>query len=108
MLREECDSKELEKRCSDFLLRFAGQETAKTNTLRLQPINRAYLYSRVDYGLPQGGDITYIYQLSAMAIFVLFIACVNFMNLETARSASRAKEVGVRKVVGADRSQLIQ
>jgi ABC-type antimicrobial peptide transport system permease subunit len=53
------------------------------------------------------GDILYIYIISAIAIFVLLIACINFMNLSTARSANRAKEVGLRKVVGAMKSNLV-
>ncbi len=54
------------------------------------------------------GNITYVYLFSAIAIFILIIACINFMNLSTARSASRAREVGVRKVMGSLRSQLIK
>ena len=52
-------------------------------------------------------DGKYVYIFSAAALFVLIIACINFMNLSTARSASRAREIGLRKVIGANRSQLI-
>ncbi|HNE85317.1 MAG TPA: FtsX-like permease family protein, partial [bacterium] len=55
-----------------------------------------------------GGDITYVYIFSGIAIFILLVACVNFMNLATARSAGRAKEVGIRKVLGSERGQLIR
>lgn len=58
-------------------------------------------------GFEPGSDITYVYIFSAIAAFILVIACINFMNLSTARSANRAKEVGIRKVLGSVRSQLI-
>jgi len=70
--------------------------------LSLQPLNRIHLYA-----LEGGGPILYLYIFSAVAIFILIIACINFMNLATARSATRAREIGVRKVVGADRKRLI-
>ncbi len=54
------------------------------------------------------GDISYVYLFSGIGLFILLLACLNFMNLATARSANRAKEVGLRKVVGAQRSQLIK
>ncbi|PRY14286.1 putative ABC transport system permease protein [Pontibacter ummariensis] len=58
-------------------------------------------------GLSPKGNISYVYIFGAVAVFLLLIACINYMNLATARSAKRAKEVGLRKVVGADRSQII-
>jgi putative ABC transport system permease protein len=66
-----------------------------------------HLYSHLDYEIEPGGDIKYVYIFSAIALFILLIACINYMNLATARSASRAKEVGMRKAVGALRQQLI-
>lgn len=77
----------------------------------LQPISRMRLYSNADYGVPLNRlhtDISRIHFLSAIALFVLAIACMNFMNLTTARSTGRAREVGLRKVVGAHRHKLIQ
>jgi len=70
------------------------------------PFTRMYLHSYFGYGHPTG-NIKYIYMFSSIAIFILLIACINFMNLSTARSANRAKEIGVRKVVGASRGSLI-
>ncbi len=75
--------------------------------LEFQPLSRLYLYSKDIQTLVPGGDITYVYAFTAIALFILIIACINFMNLATARSANRAKEVGLRKVVGAERRQLI-
>lgn len=71
------------------------------------PYAQYYLYGRYQNGIQSGGRIEYVRMFSLIGLFVLIIACINFMNLATARSQKRAKEVGVRKVVGADRSSLI-
>jgi putative ABC transport system permease protein len=73
----------------------------------LQRITDIHLYSKIQDEAEAGGDISYIYIFSAVAIFMLVIACINYMNLATARSANRAKEVGIRKVMGSQRKQLI-
>ncbi len=73
----------------------------------LTPVTDIHLHSRVDAQLGANGDIKYVYIFTAVAVFILIIACVNFMNLSTARSANRAKEVGIRKVMGAYRRNLI-
>jgi putative ABC transport system permease protein len=73
----------------------------------LTPLLDIHLRSTSLYELSEGGSIEYVYIFSAIAIFILLIACVNFMNLSTARSANRAKEVGVRKVLGSARKHLI-
>ena len=75
--------------------------------LYLKPLTRIHLHSHVKDELGTNGDIKNIYIISAVALFVLVIASINFMNLVTARSADRAREVGVRKIVGAQRSSLI-
>jgi putative ABC transport system permease protein len=73
----------------------------------LTPLTRIHLYSHIADELGINGNIRYIYILSAISIFILLIACINFMNLSTARSANRAKEVGIRKVLGSLRTGLI-
>lgn len=73
----------------------------------LMPLTNIHLHSDKGYELEPTGDITYVYIFSAIALLILLIACVNFMNLSTARSANRAKEVGIRKVAGSLRSNLI-
>lgn len=73
----------------------------------LQPILDIHLYSKIADEAEEGGDISYIYIFSAVAAFMIIIACINYMNLATARSAGRAKEVGLRKVMGSARRQLI-
>jgi putative ABC transport system permease protein len=74
----------------------------------LQKLTDIYLKSNLEGEMEPAGNESYIYIFSAVAVFILLIACINFMNLSTARSESRAKEVGIRKVVGADRAQLIK
>src|ERR1700744_3376931 len=65
------------------------------------------LYSNAKDGVNTGGAITFVWLFGTIGVFVLLLACINFMNLSTARSEKRAKEVGVRKVMGSLRSQLI-
>lgn len=74
----------------------------------LQPLRRIHLFSDLRSELGANSDIAYVYIFSAIAFFILVIAAINFMNLSTARSANRAREVGIRKVLGSMRSQLIR
>lgn len=74
----------------------------------LQALTDIHLHSHLENELGANSDMTYIYILSSIALFILLIACINFMNLATARSATRAREVGLRKVLGAYRFQLIR
>jgi|APTNR8051073442_1049403.scaffolds.fasta_scaffold00005_356 predicted permease len=80
---------------------------APTAQVFLHPISKWRLYSTFENGQNTGGMIEYVQLFSAIAIFVLIIACINFMNLATARSESRAREVGIRKSVGSRRKELI-
>ncbi len=73
----------------------------------LRPVKDIHLYSDVEDEMEAGGDIKYVYIFMAIGIFIILIASINFMNLSTAKSASRAKEVGLRKTFGSFRSQLI-
>ncbi|HEY9000249.1 MAG TPA: ABC transporter permease [Mucilaginibacter sp.] len=73
----------------------------------LQPMNNWHLRSDFKNGVNIGGDIQYVWLFGVIGVFVLLLACINFMNLSTARSGKRAKEVGIRKSVGSVRSQLI-
>ena len=74
---------------------------------RLQAVTSIHLHSNYQVDLPGHGNVQYVNIFFVVAIFILVVACINFMNLATARSARRAKEVGLRKVVGAGRKQLI-
>lgn len=73
----------------------------------LQPITDIHLYSDLQEDIKPAGDIRYVYILGIIALFIIMIACINFMNLSTARSANRAREVGVRKSLGSSRNLLI-
>lgn len=106
---------ELEERASAAVLtdKIANYRQKKVpeskDVLYLQPLKDIHLYSsHILFGIEGQGDIRYVYIFSIVAFFVLFIASINFMNLSTARSSNRAKEVGLRKVVGAKRAQLIR
>jgi putative ABC transport system permease protein len=76
-------------------------------TLHLQKLTDIHLLSHLTTEVEENGDIKNVYIFSAVALFILLIACINFMNLSTARSAKRAREIGVRKVMGAYRKQLM-
>jgi putative ABC transport system permease protein len=73
----------------------------------LQPLTDIHLKSTIPYDISPNGDLKYVITFSIIAALVLFIACANYVNLSTARSLTRAKEVGMRKAVGANRSQLV-
>jgi putative ABC transport system permease protein len=80
---------------------------ARDQTYALQPLTRLHLYGH--YGFDRSaGPVKYVYIFSTIALFVLFVACINFMNLATARSGKRSREVGMRKVVGAVKSQIVR
>ena len=98
----------LEQKLPGFVERHMDEEV-KDNSYHLQAVTRVHLYSDVDFGAPHStyGDIRTLYAFALVGLLILLIACVNFMNLATARSAGRAREVGLRKVVGARQGQLI-
>jgi putative ABC transport system permease protein len=81
----------------DFKIRF-----------QIQPLTSIHLHSNLQVDLPGHGNVQYVNIFLIVAVFILVVACINFMNLATARSARRAREVGIRKVAGAKRGQLIQ
>lgn len=83
-----------------------GQKRFKAK-LTIHPMSKWYLYDQWENGQVVGGQIDSIHMFAVIAVFVLLLACVNFINLSTARSQRRAKEVGIRKTVGSSRSQLI-
>ena len=74
-------------------------------TFHLEPLTRVHLYSALD-GLEPNNNITYLYVLSTVALLILIVACVNYTNLSTAQSAGRSAEIGMRKVMGADKRQV--
>ena len=87
----------------------AGDEIKQFDpTLQLVPMGDWYLRSNFENGYQVGGRIEYVWLFGIIGVFVLLLACINFMNLSTARSEKRAKEVGIRKSVGSNRGQLIK
>ncbi len=103
---------EFETKIPDFIdkhleMRQSGELASKTNKLHFMPLTDIHLYSHLDSEIEANGNITYVYTYTIIALFILVIACINFMNLSTARSVKRSKEVGIRKVMGAFRSSLI-
>jgi putative ABC transport system permease protein len=123
LLRPGTNAKELEKKfptlVSNYVMPYAASmlggtfidqfQANKKNhlTLHVRPLTDIHLYSHLRNELEGNGDIKYVFVFSVIAIFILAIACINFMNLATARSAKRAREVGVRKVMGSTRRNLV-
>lgn len=92
----------------DFLRRYIDNDRYNVENAALQPLTDIHLHSDLSSEFKPGGNLAYLYLFSALAGFILLIACVNFMNLATARSQQRASEVGMRKVLGAFRQQLVR
>ena len=106
------DPKNLEKQFPAFLDKhmadqYKGNKPSQLTSLALQKLTDIHLYSHTDYEAEANGDMSRVYIFSAIALFILLIACINYMNLSTARSALRAKEIGIRKVIGARKKELI-
>lgn len=106
-LQEGIDPREVVKKIAVVLDRYAPKRLAHY-TGYLQPLSRAHLYSHFNFDPAVTSDIKLIYLCSAIAFIILLIACVNYMNLSTAQSFKRFKEVGIRKVVGASRREIIR
>ncbi len=100
-----------ERKLQPFLERNGGKDMRDAGFKRrlfIQPLQSIYLHSDMPNEISPTGNSTYLYILGSIAAFILLIACINFMNLATARSGKRAREVGVRKVMGAGKSRLVQ
>jgi len=107
LLRDGSTPEQLSPRFPDFLRKYRGEETANSTLLALQPLTDIHLNTSISWDVGTNSDKRYLYIFSAVAFFILLIAGINFVNISTARATLRAKEVGVRKVVGAERRQLI-
>ena len=110
LLRDENAASELERALPDFIERHVGdRDKAKRVQMKpfLQPLTDIHLHSRLEYEISPNGDIRYVYVFIAIALFVLLLACINYTILSTAHCTYRSKEVGLRKVVGASRQQMI-
>jgi putative ABC transport system permease protein len=122
LLKKGTDYKAFEKNFTTYITKYVLPEAKKIMNINsmaefkkagnnleysLMPITDIHLHSDRQYELSPSGNIQYVYIFSAVALFILLIACINFMNLTTARSANRAKEVGIRKVLGTEKRFLI-
>ncbi|MYA76713.1 MAG: FtsX-like permease family protein, partial [Gemmatimonadetes bacterium] len=111
LLREGADPAELEAKLPAFVDKYLGDRYGNEEeslTLRLQPLTDIHLHSHLEREITPNSDIAYVYLFTAIAVFIIVIACINFMNLATARSAGRAREIGLRKVFGAGRGQVMR
>ena len=105
ILQEGADANDVTEKISGYI---KTKEEDSHVDLFLKKYSEQYLYGKYTNGEPDGGRIDYVRLFSVIAVFILVIACINFMNLSTARASKRAHEVGVRKAIGADRSRLIR
>ena len=104
------DADILENKLNEYYIRKTGEDTQAVgmkSSLFLQPVEKIYLTSDLGYEVGPTGNILYLYIFGSIGVFILLIACINFMNLSTAKSEKRAKEVGVRKVIGAQKGELV-
>ena len=109
MLRADAKPALVEKKITRFLDKYNKEQSASFRIeLGMQRFDDIYLHSNFKNGKIEGVRIEYVRLFSIVAIFILLIACINFMNLTTARSVKRAKDIGIRKVVGAVRLALIR
>ncbi|RYY60642.1 MAG: FtsX-like permease family protein [Chitinophagaceae bacterium] len=121
LLRPGTDIEKLQARIQPMVGKYMGPELEKTMGLSysdfvtkgnslgfaLQPVTDIHLHSNMTGEYEPSGDMQYIYIFGAVAVFMLLIACINFMNLSTAGASRRAREIGIRKVMGSVRSQLV-
>jgi putative ABC transport system permease protein len=106
------DAKAFEAKLPEFFDRHGAEDLKAmggySKSLILQPLQDIYLHSAIEYELGIIGNVVTLYVFGSVAIFILLIACINFMNLATARSEKRSKEVGIRKVLGANKGALVR
>ncbi len=108
LLNPNVDHGVLESKIKDLYGEKINEDRARQTQLGLQKLDKIYLHSKSMAGFHETGDIRYIYIFSGLAVLILLIGVINFVNLTTARSLNRSREVGIRKSVGANRRQLIR
>ncbi len=108
LLSENCSVQNFEKNLEIYKNKYLDGELLQFRKYYLQPLKEIHLNSDFEFGLASQGNYNRIYLLSGIAFFILLIACINFINLSIGSSSVRIKEIGIRKVMGAVRSQLIR
>lgn len=108
LLRPNVNRAAFEKKVHQFVVARTGADQMEDTLIALQPLTDIHLHSNLQREFQANGDNTNVSLFSIVALFILAIACINFVNLTTARSATRAKEIGIRKVVGSQRGELIR
>jgi putative ABC transport system permease protein len=109
LLKAGADPQELQARIKPWAMNYLPAQSAEFNfNYELQPVTKIHLYSNLIWELGSNGNIQYIYVFSLVAILIIVVACINFMNMSITRNTFRLKEVGVRKAIGSTQSQLIQ
>jgi len=106
MLKKGIDPEEFQEKLLAFKNQYQGEESR--SRFILQPLSSIHLYSHMNMEMEPNSDVRYLYIFSAVGFLIMLIACFNYMNLSTARSSHRAKEVGIRKVVGAERKSIVK
>ena len=104
VLRPGASAQQFSSKIKDYI---KGKVANSKTTLFVRPFSQGYLYGKYENGVQAGGRIEYVRLFTIIALFILVIACINFMNLSTAKASRRLKEVGIKKVVGASRGTLI-
>jgi len=105
-LTSEADPELVEEMFINFIKTYRDEEYASSRIFHLQPLENIYMQSGLANEIAVTGNMNYVYIFSVIAFFVLFIACINFVNLSTAQASRRTKEIAIRKASGAERSQL--
>ncbi len=108
LLPEGSDIASIQARLDEVPQNHLRADLKESRTFHIQPITDIHLHSEREGEFTANGDMQYVYIFAAIAAFILLIACINFMNLATANSIDRSKEVGMRKVLGAHRGQLLR
>ncbi|HTI59873.1 ABC transporter permease [Mucilaginibacter sp.] len=108
LLRDAGDYKKIEARSEQFYNKHLKRDFDNIHyQMELQPLTSIHLHSHLDYEMGNNGNITYVYVFSVVALLILSIAVINYFNLTTARSSVRLREIGIRKVIGSGRRQLM-
>lgn len=106
LLKPDADPALVERKIKDFLYQYIDRQEGFVQELALQAYPNRYLNSVFKNGYPSGGRVAYVQLFTVLAVFILMIACINFMNLATAAAVKRAKQIGLLKTIGANRTSL--